>query len=285
MVNMSAPDKSAYRLQGKEPHIITLTLLSAFAAMGAILMTPALPEIAKYFNISIGLSQLTITSFLLGYAIGQLIYGPLANRFGRKPALFIGIALATLGSLFSILSSPVESFHLLIIGRFLEAIGASAGLVISFTIINDFYYPKQIRRIMASLMLAFAIMPGLGIAIGGGLVEYIDWQACFYFLLLYGLVLILPVVRLSETLVEIDHHALHYKHLFKKYLNMFRNKKLIGFSLCVGFSSACIYVFGAEGPFIGIQVVRVHGGVKGVALCRDVRKLYGACAGGACDWQ
>ena len=166
-MNMSAPDKDTYRLQRKEPHIITLTLLSAFAAMGAILMTPALPQIAKYFNISIGLSQLTITSFLLGYAIGQLFYGPLANRFGRKPAVFIGIALATVGSLFSILSSPVESFHLLILGRFLEAVGASAGLVISFTIINDFYYPKQIRRIMGILLFTFAIMPGLGIAIGG----------------------------------------------------------------------------------------------------------------------
>lgn len=276
---MPAPDNYAYRLQSKEPHIITLTLLSAFAAMGAILMTPALPKIAKYFNISIGLSQLTVTIFLLGYAIGQLIYGPLANRFGRKPALFIGIALATAGSLFSILSSPVESFHLLIVGRFLEAVGASAGLVISFTIINDFYYPEQIRRIMGLLMLAFAIMPGLGIAIGGVLVEYIDWQACFYFLLLYGLVLILPVVRLSETLVEVDHHALHYKHLFKNYFKIFRNKKLVGFSLCTGFSNACIYVFGAEGPFIGIQVLNIRPAIYGLlGLTPFIGTLVGSLA-------
>ena len=80
----------------------------------------------------------------------------------------------------------------------------------------------------------------------------------------YGLVLIFPVVRLSETLVEIDRHALHYKHLFKNYLKMFRNKKLIGFSLCVGFSSACIYVFGAEGPFIGIQVLHIRPAIYGL---------------------
>lgn len=276
---MSAPDKNAYRLQGKEPHIITLVLLSAFAAMGAILMTPALPEIAKYFHTSIGLTQLTVTSFLLGYAIGQLVYGPIANRFGRKPALFVGIALATAGSLFSILSSPVESFYLLIIGRFLEALGASAGLVISMTIINDFYYPEQIRRIMAFIMLSFAIMPGLGIAIGGILVEYIDWQACFYFLLLYGLVLIFPVRRLSETLVEIDHKALHYKHLVKTYLKMFRNKKLIGFSLCAGFSTACIYVFGAAGPFIGIQVLHISPAIYGLlGLTPFIGTLIGSLA-------
>lgn len=256
--------KTPYRLLGKEPHIISLMLLSAFAAMGAIVMTPALPSIAAYFNTSIGLAQLTVTSFLLGYAIGQLIYGPIANRFGRKPAFFTGIIIATSGSLLSILSSPVESFHLLILGRFLEALGASAGLVVSFTVINDFYYPDQVRRITGLLMLAFAIMPGLAIAIGGGLVQYFDWQACFYFLLIYGLVLIYPVSRLSETLVEIDHRALHYQHMFKNYWKMFRNKKLVGFSLCAGFSSACIYIFGAEGPFIGIHILHIKPAAYGL---------------------
>lgn len=245
------------RLLGKEPHIISLMLLSAFASMGAILMTPALPQIAKYFNTSIGLTQLTVTSFLLGYAGGQLLYGPIANRFGRKPAFFIGIAIATLGSLFSILSSPIESFPLLIIGRFLEAIGASAGLVVCFTVINDFYFPAQARRVTALLMLAFAIVPGVGIAIGGVLTQYVHWQACFYFLLLYGLILIYPAYRLPETIKTRDHKALHYQYMFKNYGKIFRNKKLIGYALCSGFSSACIYVFGAEGPFIGIHLLHI----------------------------
>ena len=254
---MQTPTEHPYRLLGKEPHIVSLMLLSAFAAMGAILMTPALPEIAKYFDTSVSMTQLTVTSFLLGYALGQLIYGPIANRFGRKPAFFIGIAIATLGSLFSILSSPVESFHLLILGRLLEALGASAGLVVCYTVINDFYFQDQARRITALLMLAFAIVPGVAIAIGGVLTQYINWQACFYFLLLYGLVLIYPAYRLPETIVERDHKALHYQYMFKNYWKMFLNKKMIGFALCGGFSSACIYVFGAEGPFIGIHILHI----------------------------
>src|SRR3990167_8469617 len=129
-----------YRLTGKAPHIVALMLLSAFAQMGAILMMPALPEIADYFGKSVGATQLVVTSFLLGYAIGQLVYGPLANHYGRKFSIYVGICIATLGTLFSILSSPFNSFSLLIIGRFLEAIGSSAGLSISYTMINDFYY-------------------------------------------------------------------------------------------------------------------------------------------------
>lgn len=246
-----------FRLLGKEPQIISLMLLSAFAAMGAILMTPALPQIANFFNTSIGLTQLIVTSFLLGYAVGQLIYGPIANRFGRKPAFYLGITIATLGSLFSILASPVESFHLLILGRLLEALGASAGLVICITVIHDFYYPDQARRITSLLMLAFAIVPGVAIAIGGMLTEYIHWQACFYFLLLYGLVLLYPAYNLPETIQVPDKQALNYQHIFENYKKLFRNKKLVGYALCSGFSSACIYVFGAEGPFIGIHLLHV----------------------------
>jgi Bcr/CflA subfamily drug resistance transporter len=232
-------------------------LLSAFAAMGAILMTPGLPLIAKYFHIPMGVTQLTVTSFLFGYALGQLMYGPIANRFGRKPALYIGIVIATSGSLFSILSSPIESFHLLIWGRFLEALGSSAGLAVCYTIINDFYFQDQARRITAILMLAFAIVPGVAIAIGGVLTQYINWQACFYFLLLYGLILIYPVYHLPETVTQFDYHALHYKHIFKNYLKIFQNRNLAGYALLAGFSTANIYVFGAEGPFIGIHLLHI----------------------------
>lgn len=263
MFNMQTTEQT-YRLVGKEPHILSLMLLSAFAAMGAILMTPALPEIAKYFNTSVGAAQLTVTSFLLGYALGQLVYGPIANRFGRKPAFYIGIVIATSGSLFSILSSPIESFHLLILGRFLEALGASAGLAVCFTVINDFYYQEQARRITGLLMLAFAIVPGVAIAIGGVLAEYIDWQACFYFLLLYGLILIYPIYRLPETIARLDPKALHYQYMFRNYWQIFLNKKLIGYALLSGFSSACIYVFGAEGPFIGIHLLHISPATYGL---------------------
>ena len=84
MVDVKTQSAQLYKLAGKAPHIIALMLLSAFAQMGAILMMPALPEIADYFGKSVGATQLVVTSFLLGYAIGQLIYGPLANHYGRK---------------------------------------------------------------------------------------------------------------------------------------------------------------------------------------------------------
>lgn len=253
-----------YKLDVKEPHIISLIILSAFASMGALVMTPALPQIAHFFAIPMHKTQLTVTSFLFGYALGQLIYGPLANRFGRKKALYIGISVATLGSLFSVLSSPYESFHLLILGRIFEAFGSSVGLVVCFTIINDYYYIEQSRKIVAFMMLAFAIIPGIAVAIGGLLVQFINWQSCFYFLLLYGIVLIYPAMKLPETVGKVDHKALHVSSLFNNYLSAAKNKKLIGYSLVFGLSTSCGYVFGAQGPFIGIHTLHVSPGVYGL---------------------
>ena len=248
---------SLFRLAGKEPQLISLMLLSAFAVMGAIIMTPALPQISYHFNTSVGYTQLVVTVFLLGYSLGQLLYGPLANRYGRKPALYFGIVIASLGSIFSILSSPTDSFLLLILGRFLESIGASGGLAVSFTIINDYYYENEARRITAALMLAFAIIPGIAIAMGGFLVQYFDWRACFYFLLGYGFLLFYFARQLPETLLEKDVRAMRMSHVLSGYRNKLLNQKLVGFAMISGISSGCIYVFGAEGPFIGIHYLKV----------------------------
>ncbi len=253
-----------YKLDMKEPHIVGLIVLCAFAAMGALVMAPALPQISRFFAISVHETQLTVTSFLFGYALGQLIYGPIANRFGRKKALYIGIAVATLGSLLSIISSPFESFHLLIFGRILEALGSSVGLVVCFTIINDFYHAEQSRRIIAFMMLAFAIIPGIAVAIGGALVQFINWQACFYFLFAYGLCLIYPVIKLPETVLEKDHKALHGRYLLNNYIKAAKNKSLIAYSLIFGLSTSCAYVFGAQGPFVGIHTLHLSPGIYGI---------------------
>lgn len=257
-------EKMIYKLNVKPPNIISLIVLSAFASMGAVLITPALPKIAEYFSISHGQAQFTVTSFLLGYAIGQLVYGPIANRLGRKPAFYIGIVIATIGSLFSIVASPAESYSLLILGRFLEALGASVGLVVCLTIINDFYYVEQARKITSFMMLAFAIVPGVAVATGGFLTDYFHWQVCFYFLLIYGLVLIYPAVTLPETIIKADPKALHSRYLFSNYLKMLRNRRLVAFAFCYGGTAAVNYVYSAEGPFVGISILHLSPDVYGM---------------------
>ena len=262
----------------KKPHVLSLMLLSAFAVMGALVLTPSLPNIAKFFDVTPGAAKMTVTLFLFGYAVGQLVYAPIANRFGRKPAFHFGILIATLGSIFSIIASPVESFDLLLLGRFLEALGASAGLVVAFTVVDDFYAENK-RKVMAIIMLAFAIVPGIAITVGGLIAQYLNWQYCFYFLLFYGLLLIIPVCRLPETLSksDVDLHALKAKKLLRNYFTEFKNAKIIGFSICSGLSSGSLYAFGAQGPFIGIHLLNTPAAIYGfLALIPYIGTLIGS---------
>lgn len=244
---------SLYKLTVRKPHSFHLFILAAFASLGAALITPALPKMSQFFQVEPGLTKLTVTLFLMGYAVGQLIYGPLANRFGRKQALYIGIIVATIGSVFSILSEPMNSFLLLIIGRAIEALGMSCGLVVSYTIINDFYYPKQAKVIVSILMISFSLMPGLAVLIGGLIVQYSRWVYCFYFLLVYGILLYLPAYFLPETLLERDKYALKFKTLMNRYIKAFKNRNLISYSLIYGLCASFTYVFAIEAPFIAKQ--------------------------------
>lgn len=151
----------------KATHFFTLLLMISFASVNAVLFTPALPDIAVFFGVSSGIAQHTMSWFLVGYTFGQLLYGPLANRFGRKPALYTGICLQIFSSLLCVFSGKLHLFSLLVLGRFLLALGSGVGLKMTFTLVYEYYTPEVARQKIAYLMLYFALMPGLGIALGG----------------------------------------------------------------------------------------------------------------------
>jgi MFS family permease len=231
----------------------TLLLLISFASVNAVLFTPALPSIAQFFGIGIDAAQYTITWFLVGYALGQLLYGPIANRFGRKPALYGGIGLQMLSSLLCVLAGTVHEYGLLVIGRFLLALGSGVGLKMTFTLVNECYEPKMASQKISYLMLAFAITPGLGVALGGVLNTYFGWESCFYAGAIYGFMLLFFVARLPETQKTLNLNALKAQHLLHAYVSQFKNIGLITGGLLMGGSTCFVYIFAAVGPFIAID--------------------------------
>ena len=135
----------------------------------------------------------------------------------------------------------------------LEALGSSAGLVISFTIVNDHYFPGQARKIISYMMLAFAVVPGLATFIGGLLVTKYHWISCFYFLLLYGLFISLFVYKLAETAIYLDKSSLKVSQIKSNYSISFKNSLLRNASLFLGLSGMCVYTYAATTPFIAID--------------------------------
>lgn len=243
----------------------TLLLMISFASVNAVLFTPALPAITHFFAISNSTAQQTITWFLIGYALGQLMYGPLANRFGRKPALYIGIMLQISSSLICVLSGILHEYWILVLGRFLLALGSSVGLKMTFTLVNEYYKPKIASQKISYLMLAFAITPGLGVALGGFLTAYFDWSSCFYAGAIYGCILLFRATRLPETQTVLNLDALKLKYFFCSYAKQFKNSQLILCGLLMGSGTCFVYIFAAAAPFIAMNLFGMHSSEYGIA--------------------
>lgn len=244
--------------------LLTLLLMISFASVNAVLFTPALPNIAHFFAISDSTAQQTITWFLIGYAVGQLLYGPLANRFGRKKALLAGISLQILSSFLCVLAGTIHVYWVLVLGRLLLALGSGVGLKMTFTLVNECYPPKIATQKIAYLMLAFAITPGLAIAVGGLLNTYFGWPSCFYAGAAYGILLLFLIIRLPETLAVLDYHALEIQHLYASYRYQFKNIALVSGGLLMGMASSFVYVFAALAPFIAMNLLGMTSAQYGI---------------------
>lgn len=243
----------------------TLLLMISFASVNAVLFSPALPDIASFFSLSDIKAQQTITWFLIGYTLGQLIYGPIANRFGRKPALYIGINLQIMSSFICILAGITHQFFLLVLGRFLLALGSGVGLKMTFTLVNESYDTKMVSKKISYLMLACAITPGLGVALGGFLNTHFGWMSCFLAGAVYGLILLLLVSRLPETLKNLHHDALKLSSLLHAYSKQFKNSQLITGGILIGTCTSFIYAFAAAAPFIAINLFGMSSIEYGIA--------------------
>ncbi|MCB1827337.1 MAG: multidrug effflux MFS transporter [Coxiellaceae bacterium] len=239
------------------PSTFTLLVLMALASVGAVLFTPALPMIKQQFQVSTTAVQWTVSIFVFGYAFGQLIYGPFANRFGRKPTLYVAIIIAFVGSVMCGFSSHLDSFSTLMVGRLIMALGSSAGLALSFTIINDVYSTQESRGIIAYVSLAFAILPGLAIFIGGFIVKHFLWEACFYFLAAYYVFAFILCFFLPETVGEKDEGALRLKAILCRYWKTARDSNLWVYTSMWGACTAIVYIFSATAPIIAISYMHL----------------------------
>lgn len=241
----------------KKPHVLMLVFLISFGTVCAVLFTPALPSISDFFGVSNAAAQLAVSLYLIGYALGQLPYGPIANRFGRLPALKFGIVLQLLGTALCIASYHAELFWLLLIGRFIMALGASVGLMMAYTLLNDFYEQSAARTIASKMMMAFAILPGVSLFLGGFLCEIFSWQSCFYFLFAYGISIFCLVTLFLEEPVFPRIKRLELKNIADGLLVVSRNQRVISYAMLMGGCTAIIYMYSAASPFICMDVLQM----------------------------
>lgn len=228
---------------------ITLMLLISFGSVCAVICTPVLPLIQEYFKISQNTTGNCISYYLVGYALGQLIYGPLINYFGSRKTTIIGITTGIVGGIVCILSSLLHQFDLMLFGRVIMALGAGSGLTLAFAICSKLSSSENIGRSIGILSIAFAIMPGIGIFIGG-LLSQISWVSPFYFAIVYGVITLLLAIQLPEIITELNHQAIRPSRILTNYLTQLKNINTVLGGLMVGGATTIIYAFAALAPFM-----------------------------------
>lgn len=226
---------------------ILLSYIS-IASASAVIINPALPHIATQLNLASGQVEWLVSIFLVGYVIGQIIYGPIAKRYGDVATLRIGLCVNLVGIMICLFGGQMLSMQVLLIGRFITAIGSSAGLVCTFIILNNSVEESVAKSTLSFATVSFTLSVSIAVLIGGVVNTYSHWNYCFYALLIHGLIM------LVLSFIYKNNKDTGYKLSFVSVLNNYKealgSPKLIIFSLTIGVMTVFSYCYSVSGAFI-----------------------------------
>ena len=256
----------------RAPNSLPVTaLLTALVALGPLstdLYLPSLPSLARYFAVGVDDIQLTLSVFLVGLATAQLVYGPLSDRFGRRPVLLVGLAIYVVASVVCMLAPSVP---VLVVARFVQAVGACVGPVLGRAVVRDVYGREGAARVLAYMSAAMALAPAIGPILGGFLEEWFGWRINFLALVIYGSGgLVLAWRLLPETNKAPDLQAAQPIRILLGYRGLLNHRAYLGYVLCCAFAYSGIFAF-----ISGSSYVLAGGGGPGTDRLRPLLRRRG----------
>jgi DHA1 family bicyclomycin/chloramphenicol resistance-like MFS transporter len=243
-------------IDSKRKFIWLIVILGSIIAIGPLaidMYLPAFSAIGKSFGASESAIQLSLTSYFIGTALSQLLYGPIIDRFGRRIPLFFGLAIFVITSTACYFARSAED---LIILRFFQALGACAGVVIPRTIVRDIFTPQESARVFSHLMLVMGIAPILAPLAGGLLLEHFTWRAIFAFMIFFGIFsLFSAYFFLPETKGANKDDKI--SNALKKYSGILKDRNFLVCALSGGLIMAGMFAYITGSPFIYIEIFHI----------------------------
>ncbi len=248
----AAPQSSQFALSFAE-FVSLIAFLIALTALSIDIMLPALPQIGAAMKVqSENSRQLVITLYFLGFASGQVLFGPLSDRFGRRTPMLAGLALYIIASL---LAAAAGSFSELLAARFGQGFGAAAPRVIALAIVRDRFGGRNMARVMSFVMMVFIVVPILAPAMGQGILLAADWRSIFFLLLLAAsAVAMWAWLRLPETRPAEDRLPLSARSIFAAVKLVCSTRQTAGYVIAIGFIFGVMtsYIISAEQIFVEV---------------------------------
>jgi DHA1 family bicyclomycin/chloramphenicol resistance-like MFS transporter len=240
------------RREGTLRFLLILGGLSAFGPLSIDMYLPALPRLAVDLGASDSTVQLTLTAFIVGLAVGQVVAGPLSDAYGRRTPLLIGLALYVVGSVAAAVSPDIT---LLIVARAVQALGAAAGLVISRATVRDLFSGKAMTKFFSMLMLVNGLAPIIAPVLGGQLLNFTTWRGVFVVLTGFGVLLLVVVaVAMPEPLAVANRTPARLGGVLRTYAGLLADRSFLGYALASGlmFAGLFAYISGSSFALQGV---------------------------------
>ena len=235
--------------------VFILGLLAMLMPLSIDMYLPALPVISAQFGVPAGSAQMTLSTYILGFALGKLFYGPMADSLGRKPVILGGTLVFAAAAVACALAQTID--HLIIM-RFFHGLAAAAASVVINALMRDIYPKEEFSRMMSFVMLVTTIAPLVAPMAGGAVLVWFSWHVIFWILALAALLASAKIFFfIDETLPVERRQKFHIRTTIGNFASLFRHKRVLSYMLASGFSFAGMFSFLSAGPFVYIELNHV----------------------------
>ena len=232
--------------------VFILGLLAMLMPLSIDMYLPALPVISAQFGVPAGSAQMTLSTYILGFALGQLFYGPMADSLGRKPVILGGTLVFAAAAVACALAQTID--HLIVM-RFFHGLAAAAASVVINALMRDIYPKEEFSRMMSFVMLVTTIAPLVAPMAGGAVLVWFSWHVIFWILALAALLASAMIFFfIDETLPVERRQKFHIRTTIGNFASLFRHKRVLSYMLASGFSFAGMFSFLSAGPFVYIEL-------------------------------